>query len=665
MLGAAAALAALASPPAPSAYSPTFGASALTSHDPARGWSVNPDNMPIGNGRLVGLVWSDGNHANTSGVGVLLARDDAYTELVQLVKLGRVRIQMQPDPFANASAFTQRLDLEAGEVQINATSGDGALSVALRLSVDPQVDALVVELLSASAPVTVSARLELWREERPWAEYTESGCQHPPCKHWSETGMLHGICAADNYTQHADTVLDHTAQHRLAWYYRNPDAQIWETTLRHQDTADVLDELPDPLLNRTFGGMVAGDTGGGASWVASSPLQMATAKAVTSARLAVMTHTAQTATAALWTKEIAARLAASSPASATRVAAAHTERKAILKEFWARSHVHIGEMAPPPQVPPSFRTANTTLANVTNASILVNSFACTAPDRCPHEAAAACLAKGAACQSFAVAGSKWQGPNGQSKSGVPIEAQLYTTTFQSCPTGSCAKQPWGGRGSEFGGSTLWIKSDTSAPPPPPPAPLPAPFLLNQNYLLFRYQQLIQGNGTTAIHFSACRHFRLALHSSDGPLLRTDGGIIDWGATGDNSQPKGVPDHGNVDFRQWGSGFWFQNVRMAYYPNLADGDGDQLLGLFRHYHKTMPVLRSRAKNWFGTTKGSMFFAETSLFWGSYEPDDFGCEDWNATNRKHQGYGPKDKPDVDNPFMWRECRSFPVLPSAFLI
>ena len=46
-------------------------------------------------------------------------------------------------------------------------------------------------------------------------------------------------------------------------------------------------------------------------------------------------------------------------------------------------------------------------------------------------------------------------------------------------------------------------------------------------------------------------------------MRTDGGIIDWGATGDNSQPKGVPDHGNVDFRQWGSGFWFQNVRMAY------------------------------------------------------------------------------------------------------
>ena len=199
------------------AYSPTFNASALTSHDPARGWSVNPDNMPIGNGRLVALVWGDG-HANTSGVGVLLARDDAYTELVQLVKLGRVRVRLHPDPFANASSFSQRLDLEAGEVLINATSADGALSVSLRLAVDPEADALVVELLSASDPVTVSAGLELWREERPWRVYNES-CQKPPCRQWSEAhGMLCGLCSADNYTQHTDTVLDHTAQHRLAWF---------------------------------------------------------------------------------------------------------------------------------------------------------------------------------------------------------------------------------------------------------------------------------------------------------------------------------------------------------------------------------------------------------------------------------------------------------------
>ena len=380
---------------------------------------------------------------------------------------------------------------------------------------------------------------------------------------------------------------------------------------------------------------------------------MATANAVTSARLAVMTHTAQTRTPAEWTTQIEARLASSSPASPARIAAAHAQRIASMKEFWARSYVHIGEVPHPPQVPSSFSVATTMAENLTNASILLRSFPCTAPDKCPSEAAAACVSKGAAaCQSFAVA-QDWRGPNGQMKLGTPpvkVQAQLYTTTFQTCPngTGGCPTQPWGARNSEFAKSTLWIKQSNASGVPPPPSPvasaaaLAAPYLLNQNYLLFRYQQLIQGNGTTAIHFN--------------------GGILDWGATGDNSQPHAptpkspvLPDHGNPDFRVWGSGFWFQNVRMAYYPNLADGDADLLLGLFRHYKKTMPVLRSRAKNWFGAGGGSggggsMYFAETTWFWGSYLPDNFGCDAWNATNRKHQGYGPKDKPDVTNPFMW---------------
>eukprot|EP01052_Picozoa_sp_SAG31_P012815 SAG31_NODE_758_length_12292_cov_14.175511_1_plen_788_part_00 len=435
---------------------------------------------------------------------------------------------------------------------------------------------------------------------------------------------------------------------------RNRDAHVWETTLRRQDTADVLDELPDPLLNRTFGGLVAGDNSDGTSWISSSPLRVATGQAVSAGRLAIMTHTAQTRTVSEWAKGIEATLASTSPASAKRVAAAHAERRATMKEFWGRSYVTVGEMAPPPPVPSSFFIANSTVANVTNSTILVAAFVCTTPDSCASEAATACLAKGAACQSFAVA-QDWKGPNGQSKNGVPIEAQLYTSTFQSCSSTDCPKQPWGSRGTAFSGSTLWVKrGNSSVSSSPAPPPLAAPFLLNQNYLLFRYQQLIQGNGSTAIVSNRpCARARQhpSLNLSTVLLLQHfNGGIIDWGATGDNSQPKNVPDHGNPDYRAWGSGFWFQNVRMAYYPNLADGDSDQLLGLFRHYRRTMPLLRSRAKNWFGTDKGSMFFAETSWFWGSYLPDNFGCDQWNETNRMHQSYGPRGKPDVTNKFMW---------------
>ena len=46
--------------------------------------------------------------------------------------------------------------------------------------------------------------------------------------------------------------------------------------------------------------------------------------------------------------------------------------------------------------------------------------------------------------------------------------------------------------------------------------------------------------------------------------RHSGGIIDWGATGiSGAEGDSGPDHGNPDYRAWGSAFWFQNVRMAY------------------------------------------------------------------------------------------------------
>eukprot|EP01051_Picozoa_sp_SAG22_P004760 SAG22_NODE_263_length_13359_cov_3.396531_12_plen_434_part_00 len=274
-----------------------------------------------------------------------------------------------------------------------------------------------------------------------------------------------------------------------------------------------------------------------------------------------------------------------------------------------------------------------------------------------------------ACGSFAV-DTQWRGPNGRGdggKSGVyhglPVEAQLFSSRFVKCfgnSTGGTAAvlgaqgAPPPQPGCPFNRvGTLWIKKMTaghrameSASGQPALArgtdadtgaggwsagarPL-APALLNQNYLLFRYQQLIQGNGSTAIHFN--------------------GGILDWGATGNNGQPNGVPDHGNPDFRVWGYGFWFQNVRMAYYPNLPDGDSSMLLGLFRHYLRTVPVLQARAKSWFGAGNGSLYFAETTFFWGDQEMDDFGCS-FNRSTVDHQSYGtPKGRPDVANKFMW---------------
>jgi|EP01047_Picozoa_sp_COSAG01_P023026 alpha-L-fucosidase 2 len=76
--------------------------------------------------------------------------------------------------------------------------------------------------------------------------------------------------------------------------------------------------------------------------------------------------------------------------------------------------------------------------------------------------------------------------------------------------------------------------------------------------------------------------------------------------------------------------------MAYYPNLADNDADQLVGLFRHYvDNTMEVMKARCRSWW--KHDGLFFAETSYWWGSYRPEDYGCDRHGV-------------PDVENPYMY---------------
>ena len=85
-----------------------------------------------------------------------------------------------------------------------------------------------------------------------------------------------------------------------------------------------------------------------------------------------------------------------------------------------------------------------------------------------------------------------------------------------------------------------------------PQQLPAPFSLNQNYVLFRYLQLIQSNGTTAIHFN--------------------GGIIDWGATGDPGTPSNVHDHATKIQGKYGhvGCIVFVAKEKTYYPPKNSG-----------------------------------------------------------------------------------------------
>src|SRR5215469_13260022 len=70
------------------------------------------DSMPLGNGDLALNVWTETN----GDIVLLAAKSDAWSENGQLLKLGRVRIRITPNPFIAPGSFEQTLELQSGEV---------------------------------------------------------------------------------------------------------------------------------------------------------------------------------------------------------------------------------------------------------------------------------------------------------------------------------------------------------------------------------------------------------------------------------------------------------------------------------------------------------------------------------------------------------------------
>ena len=68
--------------------------------------------MPLGNGDVALNVWTEQN----GDILLLIAKSDAWSENGELLKLGRARVSLKPDPFVNSASFTQTLRLENGDV---------------------------------------------------------------------------------------------------------------------------------------------------------------------------------------------------------------------------------------------------------------------------------------------------------------------------------------------------------------------------------------------------------------------------------------------------------------------------------------------------------------------------------------------------------------------
>ena len=94
--------------------------------------------------------------------------------------------------------------------------------------------------------------------------------------------------------------------------------------------------------------------------------------------------------------------------------------------------------------------------------------------------------------------------------------------------------------------------------------------------------------------------------------------------------------GDPDYRRWGSGYWWQNTRLSYYPMFAAGDLDQLHPLFRLHLGLLDFSVKRTRKYLN--HGGAYIPECIQPWGDHFIGSYGpiCE-WKDRPDKLQEHG----------------------------
>lgn len=268
--------------------------------------------MPLGNGDIGLNVWGE------AGGDLLfyISKTDAWDENSRLLKLGRVRVSLSPNPFVSGQPFRQELDLASGCIRISSAIEERPLTVLLWVDAHRPVVRVSVE---STSPVAVRVALELWRTEERLRDVAEAS--NPVAQRHPD----------DRESVFPDIVLD--VENGLAWCHRNRQS-CWAATLEHQDMPEWIGQGEDPLLDRTFGALLRSDHG----LAKENPLTLRTENAITHAHFSIHALTAQTHTLDSWIEMLDDQAQRS---DATPHDAAYREHVEWWQSFWCRSWIHI------------------------------------------------------------------------------------------------------------------------------------------------------------------------------------------------------------------------------------------------------------------------------------------------------------------------------------
>lgn len=278
------------------------------------------ESMPCGGGDIGLNVWVE-----NGDLLFYIARSGTFDETNALLKLGRVRIKLSPNPFAG-EAFQQQLDLQNGSIVLNAANGK--LRTEINVWVDVYRPVIHVDIAN-NFPATTEAIYESWRyKDRPLRgrENNQNSYKWAP--------------PAD-----AKTAKDEISfsSNGVEFYHRNNPLTVFDRTVTQQGLDSVKAQLYNPLANLTFGGRMEGSDMEPANETAGIYLntdykgwRLKSRKPTTTQSLNIYLYTEQGASVDAWRQGLRKTIA-----EAVGAKAAKDRSIAWWRQFWNRSYIFI------------------------------------------------------------------------------------------------------------------------------------------------------------------------------------------------------------------------------------------------------------------------------------------------------------------------------------
>jgi hypothetical protein len=268
--------------------------------------------MPLGNGDIGINLWVEEN----GDLLFYLSKTDAWSENARLLKLGKIRLSLSPNPFKTGKPFLQELILKDGMVHI--TAGINKELVAIDIWIDANHP--VVELdVKSELPMSAKVTMEPWRTER--RQIADK----------NEIHSAYGIHGGKDVFVEKDATLK-SIDDNIIWLHRN-NTSIWKDNLVLQGLEKYADNNTDPLLNRTFGGLIRSK-----ELVKEESTKLVTKKALKQFSISVYAHTAQTKTQKEWTDQI---IRISENTELLSREERYADHRNWWHTFWERNYIHI------------------------------------------------------------------------------------------------------------------------------------------------------------------------------------------------------------------------------------------------------------------------------------------------------------------------------------